>query len=60
MWGPVRVVGIEEEIWRMMSVGEVDMKKRMLLSGTEYSVLKEKMKEHQCEWSKCTCNTAHV
>jgi hypothetical protein len=36
----------------MMSVGEVYMKERILLTRTEYSVLKEKMKEHQCGWSK--------
>jgi hypothetical protein len=28
------------------------MKERILLTRTEYSVLKEKMKEHQCGWSK--------
>jgi hypothetical protein len=34
-----------------MSVGGVDMKERILLIGTEYSVLKEKIKEHECGWS---------
>jgi hypothetical protein len=29
----------------------VDMKERILLIGTEYSVLKEKIKEHECGWS---------
>jgi hypothetical protein len=32
-------------------VGEVDMKKRISLTRTEYSLLKEKMKEHECGWS---------
>jgi hypothetical protein len=41
-----------EEIWRKMSVGGVDMKERILLTVTEYSVLKEKMKEHECGWSQ--------
>jgi hypothetical protein len=37
---------------RVMSVGEVEMKERILLISTEYSVLKEKMKEHECGWSE--------
>jgi hypothetical protein len=35
-----------------MDAGEENMKKRIWLSRMEYSVLKEKMKENECGWSK--------
>jgi hypothetical protein len=31
------------------------MMERILLTGMEYYVLKEKMKEHECGWSKTMC-----
>jgi hypothetical protein len=51
-WAPRVGCWDGEEIWRKMSVGGVDMKERILLTVTEYSVLKEKMKEHECGWSQ--------
>jgi hypothetical protein len=36
----------------MMSVGEVEMEERILLTRTEYSVLKEKNEGNQCGWSE--------
>jgi hypothetical protein len=35
----------------MMSVGESYMKESILLTGQEYSVLKEDMKLDECGWS---------
>jgi hypothetical protein len=35
-----------------MDAGEVNMKERIWISKMEYSVLKEKMKENECGWSK--------
>jgi hypothetical protein len=34
-----------------MDAGEVNMKERMLMTGMEYSVLKEEMGEDRCGWS---------
>jgi hypothetical protein len=34
-----------------MDAVEVNMKERILISGMEYSVLKEEMKEDRCGWS---------
>jgi hypothetical protein len=33
----------------------VNMKERILMSGMEYSVLKEEMKEDRCGWSNRFC-----
>jgi hypothetical protein len=35
----------------MMSVEEVDMKGRILMSKMKYSVLKERIKDDECRWS---------
>jgi hypothetical protein len=35
-----------------MSAEEYNMKERISISRMEYSVLKEKMKENECGWSK--------
>jgi hypothetical protein len=35
----------------MMNAGEVDMKERILMTRTEYSVLKEVLKYDECGWS---------
>jgi hypothetical protein len=35
-----------------MDVGEVDMNERISMTRTEYSVLKEVLKYHECGWSK--------
>jgi hypothetical protein len=40
----------------MMIVGEVDIKERIWMSRIEYSVLKEKMNEKECGWSKQICS----
>jgi hypothetical protein len=34
-----------------MDVEEVDMKERLWVRMTEYSVLNKVLKEHECEWS---------
>jgi hypothetical protein len=34
-----------------MSAGELEMKERILMSRIAYSILKERIKEHECGWS---------
>jgi hypothetical protein len=34
-----------------MDAGEVNMKERMMMTGMEYSVLKEEMEDDECGWS---------
>jgi hypothetical protein len=35
-----------------MSAGELEMKERILMSRIAYSILKERIKEHECGWSE--------
>jgi hypothetical protein len=35
-----------------MNAGELKIKERILLTGMEYSVLEEKMKDDECGWSE--------
>jgi hypothetical protein len=37
-----------------MDAGEVDIKERILMTRTEYSVLKEVLKYNECGWSNST------
>jgi hypothetical protein len=42
-----------------MDAGEVDMKERILMTRTEYFVLKEVLKDDECGWSK-TIHSSHT